>query len=148
MRTADAKTDGAGYSIGGADSVYLTNQTGYETYSNKVKKGAVRHGDNMLERRTMSLQDLNDIDGIMNLPDDAHMVAGFLIGRGHNIRSQVEVEIYQRYTIDTKTGERKPSVRGKRTVIYHAGERYQSISGHVFVGDGHIEKYRTNTDEQ
>lgn len=145
MRTADAKTDGAGYSIGGADSVYLTNQVGYETYTNKVKKGAVRHGDSMLERRTMSLEELNEM---LDLPDDAHMVAGFLIGRGADIESEVCVEVYQRYTIDTKTGQRRPSVRGKRTVIYHLGERYQSISGHVFVGDGHIEKFGKHNDEQ
>lgn len=104
---------------------------GYET----LKKSATQLEDRLLEAIEMTVWDLNSTD---TLPRDAETVAGYLLSRGADTSDVVKVEVYQRYTIDSKTKERRPARRGRRTVVYHKGVRHQSIRGHVFVGSKHL----------
>ncbi len=130
-RTADARTNGTGYAVNGAESTFgFMNYGDYEYWENK-KAQRTNSNDELFSRIDTTIWIALDSD---KLPSDASIVAGFLIKEGAHPLDEIRVDVYQKYIIK-KDGERGPT-RGRRSVIYYRGERYQSISGHIFIGDG------------
>ena len=127
--TADARTNATGHTISGCESDFGQVLPGLSAWDLRERRTVST--DSIYKRIEIPLVRALDME---TLPSDASICARFILEQGGKPLDNVTVYIYQKYTIDRKTKLRRPTSQ-RRSVLIHFGERYQSIDGHIFIGE-------------
>ena len=129
---ADARTNALGRAV--SNSSFGTETDLCDCTLSAKAEVRTQRTDEHIKRMNTTLWSALDS---FTLPNDASVCASFILASGGHPTDEVTIDIYQKYVIDSKSHERKPT-RGRRSVFTHKNVQYQSIGGHVFVGDGMI----------